>query len=146
MLDMGKNGVTGIIVPLESQITDRVFHHRPIIPLFVDRFPSDLAAGDRAFFYEKGGGRVLEGEGTIEAISMEPADGVRKYGKELCFSPEELTSYVSTSAKQITDNMLVLKIRDAVKYARALKCSMPVSSDGEYVTQSVFSRILSENS
>lgn len=142
---MGKNGVTGIIVPLESQITDRVFHHRPIIPLFVERLPSDLAVGDTAFFYEKGGARVLEGEGIVESVSMESVEAARKYGKELCLSSEELDRYVSSSAKQNDDMILVLKIRDAVKYARALKCSLPVGRDGEYVTQAVFSRILSEN-
>jgi hypothetical protein len=142
---MGQNGVTGIIIPLESHITDRVFHHRPIIPLFVDRFPSDLSVGDTAFFYEKGGGRVLEGEGSIAAISMESADEARRYGKELCLSPEELDGYVSASGKRSSDRMLILKIEDAVKYARALKCSVPVGRGGEYLTQGVFSKILSEN-
>jgi hypothetical protein len=144
-MHMGKNGVTGIILPLEGRITDRVFHHRPVIPMFVEAFPVDLAVGDTAFFYEKGGARVLEGEGVVESMSREPVADVRKRGKELCLSTEELDEYVSASGKGAGDGMLVLKIRDAVKYARALKCSLPVARDGAYVDGGVFSKILAEN-
>ena len=41
--------------------------------------------------------------------------------------------------------MLVLKLQDAIKYAKALKCSLPVGKDGAYMTKVVFSTILSEN-
>lgn len=143
---MGTNGVTGIVVPLEVDVIDRVFHHRPIIPLFVDKFPSDLAVGDRVFLYEKGGGRVLEGEGSISAIALERADEARRYGKELCLSSEELDEYIASSGKGPHDELLVLKVEDAVKYARPLKCSVPVASGGTYMTSEVFSRVLEENS
>ena len=45
---MGKNGVTGMIVPLEGETINRVLHHRPIIAIFVDEFPSDL---DQPLFF-----------------------------------------------------------------------------------------------
>jgi hypothetical protein len=143
---MGTNGVTGIIVPLEGEIINRVFHHRPIIAMFVERFPSDLAVGDRTFLYEMGGGRVLEGEGSIAGISYETADDVRKYGAELSLSGEELDRYVAACGRKVSDEMLVLKVQDAIKYVKALKCSMPVGKDGTYMTKVVFSTILAENS
>lgn len=143
---MGTNGVKGIIISLEASVIDRVFHHRPIIPLFVRVFPSDLAVGDATFLYEKGGGRVLEGEGTITEISSETADSVKRYGRELCLSAQELDQYVEASGKTASDEMLVLRLRDAIKYVRALKCSMRIDSNGEYMTEGVFSSILAENS
>jgi hypothetical protein len=124
-----------------------VFHHRPIIAIFVDKFPSDLAVGDTAFLYETGGGRVLEGEGSIIGISHETAEDVRKYGAELSVSAEELDGNVRDSGKKASDKMLVLKLEDhPTKYAKALKCSMPVGKDGTYMTKVVFSTILAENS
>jgi hypothetical protein len=146
VLGMGKNGVTGIIVPLEGEVINRVFHHRPIIAMFVDKFPSDLAVGDTAFLYETGGGRVLEGEGSVVALSHETVDEVRKYGAELSVSSEELDRYLSASGKKNSDKMLVLKLQDPIKYVRALKCSLPVGKDGAYMTKVVFSTILAENS
>jgi hypothetical protein len=143
---MGKNGVTGIIVPLDGETINRVFHHRPIIVMFVDSFPSDLEAGDRVFLYESAGGRVLEGEGSIVGISRESAEDVRKYGAELSVSSEELDRYVAASGRKVSDDMLVLKVQDAIKYVKALKCSMPVGKDGTYMTKVVFSTILAENS
>lgn len=143
---MGKNGVTGIIVPLEAQIIDRVFHHRPMIALFVDSFPSDLEEGDRTFLYETGGGRVLEGEGSIVEISRAKAEDVRKFGHELSVSADELDRYVAESGRNGSDDMLVLKLQDAIKYVRPLKCSLQVGRDGVYMTTDVFSKILAENS
>jgi hypothetical protein len=143
---MGTNGVTGIIIPLEADVIDRVFHHRPIIGMFVDRFPADLSVGDRVFLYEKGGGRVLEGEGSIAGISLETVEEVRRYGRELCLSSEELDEYANSSGRKPTDSMLVLKVRDAIKYVRPLKCSVPVTKDGAYVTNAVSAGILTENS
>jgi hypothetical protein len=145
-MGMGNNGVTGIIVPLDGEIINRVFHHRPIIAMFVEKFPSDLAVGDRAFLYEAAGGRVLEGEGSIISISHEPVEDVSVYGAELSLSGDELDRYVAASRKDAGDRMLVLKLQDAIKYVRALKCSLQVGSDGIYMTKTVFSTILAENS
>jgi hypothetical protein len=142
---MGKNGVTGIVVPLDGEVINRVFHHRPIVAMFVDKFPDDLEVGDRTFLYEKGGGRVLEGEGIIVGVSQETADDVRKMGAELSLNVDELDRYVTESGKKGTDKMLVLKVKDAIKYAKALKCSVPIGKDGAYMTKVVFSTILSEN-
>jgi hypothetical protein len=143
---MGKNGVTGIIIPLDGETINRVFHHRPIIALFVEKFPSDLAVGDTAFLYETGGGRVLEGEGSIVGITHETADEVRKHGTELSVSGDELDRYLAASGKKNSDKMLVLKLEDPIKYVKALKCGMPVGKDGTYMTKVVFSTILAENS
>jgi hypothetical protein len=142
---MGKNGVTGIIVPLEAQIIDRVFHHRPVVAMFVDKFPSDLEVGDRIFLYETGGGKVLLGEGAIAGISHETSEDALKYGKELCLSPQELDEYISESGRKPSEKMLVLKVQDAIKYSKALKSSLPVGKDGAYMTKVVFSKILAEN-
>jgi len=143
---MGKNGVTGMIIPLDGETINRVFHHRPIIAMFVKEFPSDLEVGDRVFLYESGGARVLEGEGSIVSITREAANDVRGYAGELSISGDELDSYVSGSGKKGGDPMLVLKLQDAIKYVRALKCSVPVGKDGMYMTREVFSTILAENS
>lgn len=143
---MGANGINGLIVPLDSHIIDRVFHHRPIVPIFVHEFPGDLAVGDRTFLYGRGGARVLEGEGGITGISYQTTDEVRGYGAQLCLSSEELDEYVRESGKSPADRMLVLKLEDhPVKYSRPLKCSMKVRSTGEYMTAEVYARILAEN-
>lgn len=143
---MGKNGVTGIIVPLDGETINRVFHHRPIIVMFVEKFPTDMAVGDRVFLYESGGARVLEGEGSVVSITREAADEVRRYAGELSISGDELDRYVARSGKKGTDDMVVLKVQDAIKYVRALKCSLQVGNDGMYMTAAVFSTILAENS
>lgn len=143
---MGKNGVSGIIVPLDGQTIDRVFHHRPIIPLFVGGFPSDLQVGDRTFLYEKGGGRVLQGEGAIVGIEYQGAGEVRGYGQRLCLSGSELDEYIRSSGKTAEDKMLVLRLEDhPVKYVRPLRCSVKVEAGGKYMTAEVYSKILSEN-
>jgi hypothetical protein len=47
---LGKNGVTGIIVPLPSEITDRIFHHHEVFAMAVEDPSTDLTEGDRIFF------------------------------------------------------------------------------------------------
>jgi predicted transcriptional regulator len=143
---VGKNQVTGLIIPLDGVRIDRVFHHRPVIAMFVERFPSDIEVGDRAYLYEAGGSRTLEGEGTIVAIGEEIAQDVPpRYGRELSFSIPELDEYVATSGKKNTDAMLILKVQDAIKYTRPLRCGLAISRDGTYMNQAVHSKILSEN-
>jgi hypothetical protein len=143
---MGKNHVTGIIVPLEASIIDRVFHHRPVIAIFARESPRDLEVGDRIFLYETGGGRVLLGEATVTGISTEKAGSVRAIGHELSVSPEELDEYVATKRKTGDDDMLVLKTKDAVKYSRALKWNgMKTDEDWAYLTDEVFKSIMSQN-
>lgn len=143
---MGRNGTRGIIVPLDTRIIDRVFHHRPVIPLLVEEFPEYLEVGDRTFLYEAGGGRVLQGEGGIVGISRMGIEDVRSYGSQLCLSDAELDEYVRASGKSGQESMLVLELEDhPVKYSRPLRCSMKVRSGGEYMTAESFSKILSEN-
>ena len=69
---MGKNGVTGMIVPLDTESVHLVFHHRPVIPLFVESFPDDLEVGDRAFLYVSGRS-LIDGEGGIGSITARPS-------------------------------------------------------------------------
>jgi len=142
---LGKNGVTGIIVPLDGGTIDRVFHHRPIIPIFVDRFPSDLEPGDRAFLYVSGGARVIDGEGGISSVTREPLSDVRLYAGELCLSDNELDDYAASSRKTERDEMLVLKLDQPTKYVKAMKCSLKIPSDGVYMTSETFYHILGEN-
>lgn len=134
-----------MIVPLEGEVIDRVFHHRPIIAMFVESYPSDLTPGDKVFLYEKGGLRALSGEGSLVEISLEPVADVERYATELSLSPQELDQYVRSVGKSYRDKMLVLKVRDAIKYVRPLRCSMKIGEDGAYMTGSVFSEILAEN-
>jgi hypothetical protein len=142
---MGKNGVSGIIVSLEGETINRVFHHRPVIPLFVDSFPSDLEAGDRAFLFVKGGEGVLDGEGSISSVRREQVSAVRLYGGSLSLSGEELDRYVKESGKGESDYMLVLSLEDATKYARPMKCPLSIPSDGLYMTAETYFAILREN-
>jgi hypothetical protein len=147
VIGMGKNGVTGIIVPLDDEVIHRIFHHQPVIAIFVESVPADLEVGDRAFLYEKGGA-VLEGEGSIAGISHEAAGEVRKkHGDGLSLSGDELEGYIASSGKQGSDQMLVLTLQDPIKYMKPLRCSgLSVGRDGTYMTKAVFSSILAENS
>ena len=142
---MGKNGVTGIIVPLEAETIDRVLHHRPVVPLFVDEYPSDLELGDRAFFLEVGGGKVLQAEGSVSSIARETVSQVRLYGNDLCLSSQELTNHVRSRSKSEGDQMLVLKIDQPTKYIRAIKCTIAVPRGGLYMTAERYFTILHEN-
>jgi len=142
---MGKNGVTGMIVPLEGETINRVLHHRPIIAMFVDEFPSDLEPGDRAFLYVTGGARILDAEGGISSVSREPVREVRKYGADLSLSVQELDEYVGRSRKSENDEMLVLKIDAPTKYTKPMKCTRPIPRDGTYMTAETFFSILGEN-
>ena len=142
---MGKNGVTGIILPLEGETINRVLHHRPIIALFVDEFPSDLEPGDRAFLYVTGGQRVLDVEGGILTVARAPASEVRGYGNELSVSPQELDMYIGRAGKSVDDEMLVLKLEAPTKYIKPMKCSKQIPKDGTYMTVETFFSILGEN-
>ncbi len=142
---MGKNGVTGIILPLEGETINRVLHHRPVIAMFVDDFPSDLEPGDRAFLYVVGGQRVLDAEGGIASVAREPARDVRRYGNELSVSLQELDEYLDRSGKSEEDEMLVMKIDAPTKYIKPMKCSKPIPRDGTYMTAETFFSILGEN-
>jgi len=142
---MGKNGVTGIILPLEGETINRVLHHRPIVALFVGEFPSDLEPGDRAFLYVSGGARFLDAEGRVSSVSREPVSEVRRYGGDLCLSGQELDEYVARSGKTEADQMLVIKLAEPTKYIKPMKCSLSVPSDGAYMTAETFFRILDEN-
>ncbi|MGD0638395.1 MAG: hypothetical protein ABSA72_10200 [Nitrososphaerales archaeon] len=142
---MGKNGVTGMIVPLEGETINRVLHHRPIIAIFVDEFPSDLEPGDRAFLYVTGGARILDAEGGVASVSREPVRDVRKYGTELSISAQELDEYVGRLGKSEDDEMLVLKIDAPTKYIKPMKCTKSIPRDGTYMTAETFFSILREN-
>ena len=142
---MGKNGVTGMIVPLEGETINRVLHHRPVIAIFVDDFPSDLEPGDRAFFYVTGGARILDAEGGVASISREPVRDVRKYGNDLSLSTQELDEYAGRSGKTEDDEMLVMKIDAPTKYIKPMKCTRPIPRDGTYMTAETFFSILGEN-
>jgi hypothetical protein len=143
-MTMGKNGVTGFIVPMDAESAHMVFHHRPVIPLFVESFPDDLEVGDRAFLYVSGG-RIIDGEGGVSSITREQVGDVRRYGDQLCLSREELDRYVADSKKTESDDMLVLKIEEPTKYIKPMKCGMPIPRDGVYMTAEVFFTILREN-
>ena len=141
---MGKNGVTGMIVPLDAESVHLVFHHRPVIPLFVESFPDDLEVGDRAFLYVSGRS-LIDGEGGIGSITRETVGEVRRYGDHLCLTSEELERYVADSRKTEHDDMLVLRLKEPTKYIKPMKCGVPIPPDGTYMTAEVFFTILREN-
>ncbi|MDA4112938.1 MAG: hypothetical protein OK474_02730 [Thaumarchaeota archaeon] len=141
---MGKNGVTGIIVPLDAESVHLVFHHRPVVPLFVESFPDDLEVGDRAFLYVSGGS-IIDGEGGVSSITREPVGEVRRYGDQLCLTREELDTYVAVSRKRESDEMLVLKLDEPTKYIKPMKCGVPITRGGVYMTAEIFFTILREN-
>src|SRR5580704_7307872 len=138
---MGKNGVTGMIVPLDAESAHLVFHHRPVIPLFVESFPDDLEVGDRAFLYVSGGS-IIDGEGGVSRITREQVGDVRRYGDQLCLTREELDRYVAASRKTESDEMLVLKLDEPTKYIKPMKCGVPITRDGVYMTAEIFFTIL----
>jgi hypothetical protein len=141
---MGKNGVTGMIVPLDAESVHLVFHHRPVVPLFVESFPDDLEVGDRAFLYVSGGA-IIDGEGGVASITRETVGDVRRYGDHLCLSIPELDRYVANSRKTEDDEMLVLRLEEPTKYIKPMKCGIPIPRDGTYMTAEVFFTILREN-
>jgi hypothetical protein len=141
---MGKNGVTGIIVPLPSEITNRIFHHHEVYAMIAEQPSTDLAVGDRIFFYDTGG-KGLEGEALIEEISFHPARDVRRYDHDFYLSGDELGRYLSDAGKDGDATMLVLKVEDATKYSRPLKCSVVVGKDGVYLNKEISDQIMREN-
>jgi len=142
---MGKNGVTGIIVGLEGPTIDRVFHHRPTVPLFVESFPDDLEPGDRVFLYVRGGPKVIDGEGVVSSVTRETLEQVRRIGSELCLSAQELEDRARASGRGDGEEVLILRLRDATKYTSPMRCSIPIPEDGLYMTAETFFRILKEN-
>jgi hypothetical protein len=141
---MGKGAVTGIIVPVPSELTNRIFHHHEVYAMLAEADATELSEGDRVFFYDTGG-KGLEGEAYIEKISFEPAEDVRRYGHDLYLTGDELSKYLADAGKGEDATMLVLKVEDATKYSRPLKCSLSVGKDGHYMTGEVFARIMNEN-
>ena len=141
---MGKNGVTGIIVPLPSQITDRIFHHHEVYAMLVERDSTELAEGDRIFFYDPSGSG-LEGEALIEKISFEAARDVKRYDHDLYLTGDELEGYLAEAGKSDDATMLVVRVEDATKYSRPLRCSLTVGKGGVYVNKEVSARIMREN-
>lgn len=135
--------VTGIIVPLQSTITNRIFHHHDIYAIVWPQHSTKLDAGDRVFFYDPAKG--LEGEAAIESMSFERARDVKRYGHDLYLSGEELDGYLRESGADENSRMLVIKLAGATKYSRPLKCSLQVGKQGHYVTAEVFKSVLNEN-
>src|ERR1035437_10365616 len=96
---MGKNGVTGIIVPIPSEVINRIFHHHEVYATLArDGHQTDLTEGDRIFFYETGG-KGLEGKAIIEKISFQHAREVKLYGHDLYLSADELDKYLADAKK-----------------------------------------------
>ena len=141
---MGRNGVTGIIVSLTSEVADRIFHHHEVYAMLSEKGTTELSEGDRFFLYDTTG-KWLEGEASIEKVSFEPAREVRGYGHDLYLTGDELTRYLSDAGGDDDSNMLVLKVEDATKYSRPVKCSVPVGKDGIYVDPKLSAKILREN-
>jgi hypothetical protein len=143
---MGRNGVTGIIVPVPSQITNRIFHHHEVYAMVAtDDRRTEVAEGDRIFFYDTGG-KGLEGEAVIEKLTFEPASKVKLYGNDLYLSLEELERYLADAHADDDDaEMLVLKVEGATKYSRPLKCTLEMEGGSVYMTKQVFSQIVGEN-
>jgi len=141
---MGRNGVTGIIVPLPSEITNRIFHHHEVYAMTVEEPSTELAEGDRIFFYDTGG-KGLEGEARIEKISFEPARDVRRYDHDLYLSGDELGRYLLDAGKDGDATMLVLRVEDATKYSRPLKCGVVVGKEGVYVNKEISEQIVHDN-
>ncbi len=141
---MGKNGVTGVIVPLGSEITNRIFHHHEVYAMAVPSPSTDLAVGDRIFFWDTAG-KGLEGEALIEKITFEPAGDLRRYGLDLYLFGEELAVYLTERGLKEDATMLVLKVNEPTKYSKPLRCSLKVGRDGVYVDTEVMAQIMREN-
>jgi hypothetical protein len=138
--------VVGIIVPVSSEITNRIFHHHEVYALLSPSGSSKLKVGGRIFFCDTGG-RGLEGEASIEKIAFEPAKDIKKrYGRDFYLSEEELNKYLSESGANENSTMLVIVTGGATKYSRPLGCNLQVGMEGQYVTPDVFKSIMAENS
>jgi hypothetical protein len=143
---MGKNGVTGIIVSIPSEVINRIFHHHEIYAMLArGDHQTDLTEGDRIFFYDAGG-KGLEGEAIIEKISFQRAREVKLYGRDLYLSAEELDKYLADVNEDNEDaEMLVLKVEDATKYTKPLKCGLKIESRGVYMNKEIFAQVIREN-
>ena len=97
---------------------DRVFHHRPIIADVRGQVPFRPRRRGHGLLLREGRRKSHRGRG----VNRRHIGGVRRRRPEVregaLLSSEELDGYVSASGKQDTDKMLVLKIKDAVKYAQ----------------------------
>lgn len=141
---MGKNGVIGLIVPLSSEFTDRIFHHHETYAMVSEDGATDVQPGDRLFFYDTAG-RGLEGEALIEEVSFESARDLLARAHDLYLSADELTDYLRREGRTEYDELLVLKVEDATKYFRPLKCTLQVPRGGLCLNASISAQIMREN-
>ncbi|MDA4132620.1 MAG: hypothetical protein OK454_05785 [Thaumarchaeota archaeon] len=144
---MGKNGVLGIIIPIsEDDVMHDIFHGRSVYASLAKGDETDLAKGDRIFFYDSAETHTLEGEALITAVAFEPASQVLTIDEgALYIDRRRFADYVSSLPEGDGSILRVLYFKDPTMYATPLKCDQTVPEGGAYMTGEVFSRIAKQN-
>ncbi len=140
---MGKNGVTGIIIPMGREAVHNIVHHRV---LYVGEKSDDwdlIEEGDRVFLYDSEVSKQLEGEAKIRRIYTEKGEDLLKNLDRLCQTEQEVRSH---AARATEDEFPVIEVEGAVKYSRGIICPFNVPPGGLKVTEEVSSGIFHANS
>lgn len=140
---MGRNGVLGIIVPIDDEeVMHDVFHGKSVHATVARSEGTDLEKGDRIIFFDSRRTHALRGEAVNADISFEQAEKVLDdFRGALCVDGADFQSYVSTLPSGPRSRMRVLRFKDPTMYASPVKCDLAVAEDGTYMTAEVFAKI-----
>jgi hypothetical protein len=132
----------GIVLPLLREHADRILdQNRDVLVKYTSRIPKKprnfrLKEGMKVLFYLSGSNRTIAGEAEIGGIRfMVPHDVLTEYGARLFLSREELSQYTRLQPTRSTNKPpLVLEVRRARRFTKAVAYRKRVSTAGEYLT------------
>ena len=136
--------VSGLIVPLPEPVIDRIFHHHDIYAQ-MEPGPESLKVGSRLFFFDTKDSKALIGEAVIARIAMEELERVKQYGDRLFLSPDEFDQSSHNHGMTPKARVLVMEVRDAVKYVTPVKCPVTIPSTGLEMTSELHQKIVTAN-
>lgn len=130
--------VIGIIYPIPERFSDRLFKgNKDIFVKYTTHEPTKrtkvrIRKGIKLYFYQSGAEKSIIASATIAHFEYLPvAEILSKYAKRLILEDDELKQY---SKGRESKKLLVLELRNLIRYNKPLKMKKPITMAGQYVT------------
>jgi hypothetical protein len=140
---MGKNGAIGIIIPLGHEAVHEIVHRRNLYSCEKSAAWDSIEEGDTAFLYDAEETRKLEGEAKVHKVSSPGSEELLRNIERSCLTGQEVGAQSGRAAQ---GKILLIEVKDAVKYSKGIVCPFEVPPGGLKVLDETYSKILEANS
>lgn len=132
----------GIIYPLLPEHIERIFDRKDVFCKFTAT-GSKTTKGHKLLFYSSRGNFEIRGEATVDDVEyLTPDEAIRKYGKRLFITPEEMNSYCAKRDRPPDKKLLVMVLQKIREYPKPHKLEKPIPMSGMVLTDTMYKKIL----